>query len=85
MVIKTNQFMVYKAKVAVCSDIHTKHSMQREPCIIFECHTWWYGKKPLSFKKVNKHVTYKKRAQSKYTDSLFTLLVFSYFINLLFI
>ena len=22
--------MVYKAKVAVCSDIHTKHSKQRE-------------------------------------------------------
>ena len=29
-VIKTNQLMMYKAKVAVCSDIRTKHSTQRE-------------------------------------------------------
>ena len=28
MVIKANQFMMYKAKVAVCSDIHTKPSTQ---------------------------------------------------------
>ena len=26
---KTNQLMMYKAKVAVCSDIRTKHSTQR--------------------------------------------------------
>jgi len=26
MVMKTNQFMLYKAKVAVCSEIRTKHS-----------------------------------------------------------
>jgi hypothetical protein len=30
MVIKTNQLTMYKAKVAVCSDIHTKHSTQSE-------------------------------------------------------
>jgi hypothetical protein len=28
MVIKTNPLMSYTAKVAVCSDNHTKHSMQ---------------------------------------------------------
>ena len=30
MVIKTQQLMMYKAKVAVCSDIHTKHTAQSE-------------------------------------------------------
>jgi hypothetical protein len=30
MVIKTNQLMMYKAKVAVCAEIRTKHSMQSE-------------------------------------------------------
>jgi hypothetical protein len=30
MVIKTNQLMMYKAKVAVCSEIRTKHSTQSE-------------------------------------------------------
>jgi hypothetical protein len=30
MVIKTNQLMMYKAKVVVCSKIHTKHSSQSE-------------------------------------------------------
>jgi hypothetical protein len=29
-VIKTNQLMTYKAKVAVCSDIRKKHSTQSE-------------------------------------------------------
>jgi len=28
MVTKTNQLMMYKAKVAVCSEIRTKHSTQ---------------------------------------------------------
>jgi hypothetical protein len=30
MVIKTNQFMLKVAKVAVCSEIRTKHSKQSE-------------------------------------------------------
>jgi hypothetical protein len=30
MVTKTNQLMMYKAKVAVCSEIRTKRSMQCE-------------------------------------------------------
>jgi hypothetical protein len=34
MVIKTIQLM-YKAKVAVCSEIRTKRSMQSEHCIEF--------------------------------------------------
>ena len=34
-VIKTNQSMLYKAKVAVCSDIRTKHSTQSERHVEF--------------------------------------------------
>ena len=30
MVIKADQLMMYKAEVAVCSDIRTKHSTQSE-------------------------------------------------------
>jgi hypothetical protein len=30
MVIKTNQLMMYKTKVAVCSEISTKHSTESE-------------------------------------------------------
>jgi hypothetical protein len=35
MVIKTNQSMLYKAKVAVCSDMRTKHSTQSERHVEF--------------------------------------------------
>ena len=35
MVIKTNQLTTYKAKVAVCSDIRTKHSTQSERHVEF--------------------------------------------------
>jgi hypothetical protein len=35
MVIKANQLMLYKAKVAVCSDISTKHSTQSEHPVEF--------------------------------------------------
>ena len=35
MVIKTNQLIMCKAKVAVCSDIHTKHSTQSERHVEF--------------------------------------------------
>ena len=34
-VIKTNQLMMYKAKVAVCSDNRTKHSTQSEGHVEF--------------------------------------------------
>ena len=33
--IKTNQFMLYKAKVAACSDVRTKHSTQSESHVEF--------------------------------------------------
>ena len=46
-VTKTNQFMLYKAKVAVCSDIRTKHSTQRE--------------RHVEFLKVNRAVTERNR------------------------
>ena len=46
--------MMYKAKVAVCSDIRTKHSTQSERHVEFlNVKPWWYVKKPLGFKKVN--------------------------------
>ena len=46
--------MVYKAKVAVCSEIHTKHSMHGEHHVeFFNIKPWWYGKKPLGFKRLN--------------------------------
>jgi len=35
MVIKTNQLMLYKAKVAVYSEIRTKHSTQGEHHVEF--------------------------------------------------
>ena len=35
MVIKTNQLLMYKAKVAVCSDILTKHTTQSEGHVEF--------------------------------------------------
>ena len=34
-VTKTNQLMMYKAKVALCSDIHTKHSTQSKRHVEF--------------------------------------------------
>ena len=55
--------MLYKAKVAVCSDIRTKHSTQRERHVEFlNVKLWWYGKKPLGFKRLkNKLVKLSKR------------------------
>jgi len=35
MVIKTNQLMMYKANVAVCSEIHTEYSTQSEYYVEF--------------------------------------------------
>ena len=35
MVIKADQLIMYKAKVAVCSDIRTKHSTQNEHHVEF--------------------------------------------------
>ena len=35
MIIKPNQLMMYKAKVAVCCDIRTKHSTQSERHVEF--------------------------------------------------
>jgi hypothetical protein len=34
-IIKINQLTMYRAKVAVCFEIHTKHSMQRELLVVF--------------------------------------------------
>jgi hypothetical protein len=50
--------MFYKAKVAVCSEISTKHiNAMWAPGRIFSCHTCWYVKLPLGFKRLrNTHV-----------------------------
>ena len=46
--------MLYKAKVAVCSDIRTKHSTQSERHVeFFNIKPWWYVKKPLGFERLN--------------------------------
>ena len=47
---KTNLLMLCKAKVAVCSEIHTKHTYAMwVKCRIFECSTQWNAKQPLRF------------------------------------
>ena len=46
--------MLYKAKVAVCSEIRTKHLTQSEHHVEFlNVKTWWNGKKPLGVKRLN--------------------------------
>ena len=46
--------MKYKAKVAVCSDIRTKHSTQSVRNVVFLIvKPWWYLKKPLGFKRLS--------------------------------
>ena len=46
--------MTYKAKVAVCFDIRTKHSTQSERHVEFlKVKPLWYVKKPLGFKRLN--------------------------------
>jgi len=48
---------MYKAKVAVCSEIRTKHSTQSEHHVEFlNVKTWWYVKEPLGFKRLMKDV-----------------------------
>ena len=45
--------MMYKAEVAVCSDIRTKHSTQSEHHVEFlNVKPWWYVKKPLGVKRL---------------------------------
>jgi hypothetical protein len=57
--------MLYKAKVAVCSDIRTKHSTQSERHVEFlNVKPWWYVKKPLGFKRLIKDVTWLNTALS---------------------
>ena len=46
--------MKYKAKVAVCSQIRTKHTTQSEHHVEFlNVKTWWNVKKMLGFKRLN--------------------------------
>ena len=54
--------MMYKAKVAVCSDIRTKHSTQSEGHVEFlNVKPGWYGKKPLGVKGLSlQGVTFKR-------------------------
>ena len=50
MVIKTNQSVVYKAKVTICSDILTKHSTQSERRVEFSNVKPCGTERPLSIK-----------------------------------
>ena len=44
--------MLCKAKIAVCSAIHTKHTNSTwSQCKIFACQTLWYVKLPVGFKR----------------------------------
>ena len=46
--------MMCKAKVAVCSDIRTKHLSQSERHVeLLNVKPCWYVKKPLGFKRLN--------------------------------
>jgi hypothetical protein len=59
--------MLYKAKVAVCSDIHTKYSTQSERHVEFLfVKTWWNGKKPLGFKRLFNHFVHNAGADHKH-------------------
>jgi hypothetical protein len=52
--------MFYKAKVAVCSEIRTKHTNAMwAPRRIFLCWTWWYVKLPLGFKRLIRLKTFR--------------------------
>jgi hypothetical protein len=45
--------MLYKAKVAVCSEIRTKHiNATWAPRRSFHCYICWYVKLPLGFKRL---------------------------------
>ena len=45
--------MMYKSKVAVCSDIRTKHSKQSGRHVEFlNVKSGWYVKKPLGFERL---------------------------------
>ena len=47
--------MMYTTKVAVCSDIRTKHSTQSERHVeLLNVKPWWYVKKTLGFKRLIK-------------------------------
>ena len=47
--------MMYKAKVAVCSEIRTTQSERHVEFLNVK--TWWYVKKPLGFKRLIKTVS----------------------------
>jgi hypothetical protein len=72
MVIKTNELMMYKAKVAVCSAIRTKHSTQGEHHVEFlNVKPGDKIKKPLGFKRLNVYIT-KNYLQRLYISDLTT-------------
>ena len=49
--------MLYKANIAVYSDIRTKHSTQSERHVeFFNVKHWWYVKKPLRFKRLRDYM-----------------------------
>ena len=55
---------MYKAKVAVCSDIRTKHSTQSERRVEFlNVKRWWYVKKPQGVKRLKESQLQKHRTQ----------------------
>ena len=66
--------MMYKAKVAVCSDIRTKNSRQSEHHVEFlNVKPWWYIKKPLGFKRLSttSRVHFKNLLKCAYHTTIF--------------
>ena len=70
--------MMYKAKVAVCSDIHRIDLFQSERHVEFlNVKPWWYVKKPLGFKRLNvqydadRQVTFRVGGRPRYSVSSF--------------
>ena len=64
---------MYKAKVAICSDIRTKHSTRSEHHVEFlNVLTWWYVKKPLGFKRLTVHFCPVLPSTTSNNSALFT-------------
>jgi hypothetical protein len=62
--------MMYKAMVAVCSEIRTKHSTQSEHHVEFwNVWAWWYIEKPLGFKRLTASQEYSSVLACRHTKS----------------
>jgi len=61
---------MYKTKIAVCSEIRTKHSMHNEHHVEF-LNDWWYVKKALGFKRLILNLIQDKIVKGKFSYMAF--------------